>query len=76
MTNTLASIKSRVRELRSYSLRTDPARVKLNQNESPWDAPARIKQETLRRISDCAWSRLSSADGRPRASLQVTDPTN
>jgi histidinol-phosphate aminotransferase len=57
MTNTLASIKSRVRELRPYSLRTGPARVKLNQNESPWDAPARIKQETLRRISDCAWSR-------------------
>jgi histidinol-phosphate aminotransferase len=57
MSNLLASIKIRVRELRPYSLRPDRARVKLNQNENPWDAPARIKQETLRRISDCTWSR-------------------
>ena len=57
MSNPLSSIKTRVRELRPYSLRPDRARIKLNQNESPWDAPARIKQETLRRISDCAWSR-------------------
>ncbi len=57
MTNTLASIKTRVRELRPYTLRTDPARVKLNQNENPWDVPVRIKQETLRRMSECAWSR-------------------
>lgn len=57
MSNTLASIKPRVRELRPYSLRPDRARVKLNQNENPWDAPVKIKQETLRRISDCAWSR-------------------
>ena len=60
MRNTLASIKSRVRELRPYSLRADRVRVKLNQNENPWDATARIKQETLRRISDCAWSRYPS----------------
>jgi histidinol-phosphate aminotransferase len=35
-------------------------RVKLNQNENPWDTPVKIKQETLRRISDCAWSRYPS----------------
>ena len=57
MSRTLASIKTRVRELRPYSLRPDVARVKLNQNENPWDTPVKIKQETLRRISDCAWSR-------------------
>jgi len=57
MSRTLASIKTRVRELRPYSLRPDRARVKLNQNENPWDTPVKIKQETLRRISDCAWSR-------------------
>lgn len=60
MTNTLASIKTRVRELRPYTLRTDPARVKLNQNENPWDAPAKIKEETLRRITECTWSRYPS----------------
>ncbi len=57
MRNPLANIKTRVRELRPYSLRPDRAQVKLNQNENPWDAPVNIKQETLRRISDCAWSR-------------------
>src|SRR6267142_18872 len=57
MSKTLASIKMRVRELRPYSLRPDRAGIKLNQNENPWDTPARIKQETLRRVSDCAWSR-------------------
>ena len=57
MSNPLASIKTCVRELRPYSLRPDRARVKLNQNENPWDTPLKIKQETLRRLSDCAWSR-------------------
>jgi len=57
MSNILASIKTRVRELRPYSLRPDQAGVKLNQNENPWDTPVKIKQETLRRIGDCAWSR-------------------
>jgi histidinol-phosphate aminotransferase len=33
------------------------ASVKLNQNENPWDAPVEIKQETLSRMKDRAWSR-------------------
>jgi histidinol-phosphate aminotransferase len=57
MSDYLASIKTRVRELRPYSLRPERARVKLNQNENPWDTPARIKQETLRRLNDRDWSR-------------------
>src|SRR6266704_6061757 len=57
MSNSLASIKTRVRQLRPYSLRPDRARIKLNQNENPWDMPVKIKQETLRRIAECAWSR-------------------
>ncbi|HMJ25499.1 MAG TPA: histidinol-phosphate transaminase [Pyrinomonadaceae bacterium] len=57
MSRTLASIKTRVRELRPYSLKLDRTRVKLNQNENPWDVPSRIKQETLKRVGDCAWSR-------------------
>jgi len=31
--------------------------VKINQNENPWDAPARIKEETLRRFALRKWSR-------------------
>ena len=50
-------IKPRVRELRPYSLEMERTRVKLNQNENPWDAPVELKEETLRRIADRAWSR-------------------
>jgi histidinol-phosphate aminotransferase len=57
MRDPLESIKTYVREMRPYSLRFEPARVKLNQNENPWDAPIEIKQETFRRLGDRAWSR-------------------
>lgn len=57
MSDPLLSIKARVRELRPYSLRPDRARIKLNQNENPWNTPAEIMQETLKRISDRTWSR-------------------
>src|SRR5260370_34479196 len=57
MTNSLDKIKSEIRTMRAYSLSPHRARVKLNQNENPWDAPARIKQETLRRLDTRKWSR-------------------
>jgi histidinol-phosphate aminotransferase len=50
-------VKPRVRELRAYALAPERAAVKLNQNESPWDAPERIKQESLRRLRERSWSR-------------------
>jgi histidinol-phosphate aminotransferase len=52
----LKMIKPRVRELRPYSLRPDRAGIKLNQNENPWDAPLRIKEEVLRRLERRRWS--------------------
>jgi histidinol-phosphate aminotransferase len=51
------SIKNSVLALRPYTLSLHRASVKLNQNENPWDAPAEIKQETLNRMKDRAWSR-------------------
>ncbi|MBA2503950.1 MAG: histidinol-phosphate transaminase [Pyrinomonadaceae bacterium] len=51
------TIKQRVRELRAYSLSPERARIKINQNENPWDAPEAIKRETLRRLRTRAWSR-------------------
>src|SRR5882762_8540771 len=51
------SIKDSVRSLRPYALAPHRASVKLNQNENPWDAPFEIKQETLKRMKDRAWSR-------------------
>ena len=57
MRNPLEVVKQQVRELRPYTLRPDRARIKLNQNESPWDVPVEIKKETLRRLCDREWSR-------------------
>jgi histidinol-phosphate aminotransferase len=43
--------------LRAYSLSPHRASVKLNQNENPWDAPLRIKEEVMRRFTARNWSR-------------------
>jgi histidinol dehydrogenase len=50
-------IKPGVRGLKAYTLSPERATVKINQNENPWDAPARVKAETVRRLSERAWSR-------------------
>jgi histidinol-phosphate aminotransferase len=54
---TIDTIKPSVRALRAYTLSPHRASVKLNQNENPWDAPARIKDEVLRRFAARKWSR-------------------
>jgi histidinol-phosphate aminotransferase len=50
-------VKEEVRRLTPYSLVSERARIKLNQNENPWDAPLEIKDETLKRLRDRLWSR-------------------
>lgn len=55
--STLDPIKPAVRALRAYNLSPHRAAVKINQNENPWDAPARIKEEVLRRFAARKWSR-------------------
>src|SRR5204863_3014917 len=50
-------IKPAVRALQAYTLSPHRASVKINQNENPWDAPARIKEETLRRFNGRKWAR-------------------
>lgn len=55
--NPLDSIKPAVRALRGYTLAPHRASLKVNQNENPWDAPARIKEEVLRRFNERQWSR-------------------
>lgn len=54
---TIHTIKPSVRALRAYTLSPHRASVKLNQNENPWDAPAKIKEEVLRRFAARKWSR-------------------
>jgi len=50
------AIKATVRAVRAYTLPAQRASLKLNQNENPWDAPARIKDEVLRRFAARKWS--------------------
>jgi histidinol-phosphate aminotransferase len=57
MTTPLDIIKPAVRALRAYTLSPHRAKVKINQNENPWDAPAEIKDEVLRRFAARQWSR-------------------
>ena len=47
----------KVRGLKPYSLKAERARIKLNQNENPWDLPEAIKLEAQRRINARPWSR-------------------
>lgn len=57
MSGPLDNIKPAVRALRAYSLSPHRASIKINQNENPWDAPAAIKEEVLRRFAERQWSR-------------------
>ena len=57
MSNPIDIIKPKVRALRAYTLSPHRASVKINQNENPWDAPARIREETERRLATRKWSR-------------------
>lgn len=57
MSKPIDVIKPAVRALRAYALTPHRASVKINQNENPWDAPARIKEETERRLAGRKWSR-------------------
>ena len=57
MSDALNSIKPSVRALRGYTLAPHRASLKVNQNENPWDAPERIKEEVLRRFNARKWSR-------------------
>jgi len=57
MNDPLTAIKARVRALKPYSLTPDRGRIKINQNENPWDAPARVKERTIEALRSRAWSR-------------------
>jgi histidinol-phosphate aminotransferase len=57
MSDYLQQIKPQARSLRAYSLSPHRASIKINQNENPFDAPAAIMEETLRRFANRSWSR-------------------
>ncbi|HET7426166.1 MAG TPA: aminotransferase class I/II-fold pyridoxal phosphate-dependent enzyme, partial [Gemmatimonadales bacterium] len=53
----LALIKPAVRAQAAYTLSAPAARRKLNQNESPWDAPPELKREVLAAAEAASWQR-------------------
>lgn len=44
-----------------YKIDTPNVKIKLDQNESPWDLPPRIKAQVLERVAAMAWNRYPSA---------------
>ena len=50
-------IRKEIKTLTEYTLRQYPARIKLNQNENPYELPQQIKDEILQRVGSVAWSR-------------------
>lgn len=53
----IRSIKPSVRSLNAYRVTQDFSRVKLNQNESPFDVPVELKKEISRKLLDYQWNR-------------------
>lgn len=88
MVRELDTIKSQVRALRPYSLSTREASVKINQNESPFELPSKIKEETFRRLEARQWARypgfipstlldrLSVFSGWPREGILAGNGSN
>jgi histidinol-phosphate aminotransferase len=50
-------IKDDVKRLSAYDLETYDCRIKINQNENPYEVPAEIKDEVLSRLSKTSWCR-------------------
>lgn len=50
-------IRKEVRRLKGYHLAMPACRVKLNQNESPFDLPERLKKRALDKMAATAWNR-------------------
>jgi histidinol-phosphate aminotransferase len=53
----LRHVKPSVRRLAAYTLTPYEPRVKLNQNESPYDVPAALKERIQRALAERPWNR-------------------
>jgi histidinol-phosphate aminotransferase len=57
MKDPLSSIKPAVRQLQAYTLKHFEARVKINQNENPFDMFGVVKAAVHKVMADRAWCR-------------------
>lgn len=53
------SVRPEVRAARAYHFTPRPARIKLDQNESPYDLPPELKAEVFARLQEVPWNRYS-----------------
>jgi histidinol-phosphate aminotransferase len=60
----LRHVKPAVREIHAYTLAAREARVKINQNENPWDLPEAVKRRVLDHALARPWCRYPDFDPR------------
>jgi histidinol-phosphate aminotransferase len=60
----LRHVKPAVREIHAYTLAAREARVKINQNENPWDLPESLKRRVLDHALARPWCRYPDFDPR------------
>lgn len=84
----LRHVKPSVRALSAYTLKHYQPRIKLNQNESPWDVPAELKQRLQAQLAERPWNRyppfvaenfigaVAEATGWPREGILVANGSN
>jgi histidinol-phosphate aminotransferase len=84
----LRHVKPRVRELGAYTLKHYQPRIKLNQNESPYEVPARLKAAIQEALAERPWNRyppfvaesfvgaVAEARGWPEAGVLVGNGSN
>lgn len=53
-------LRPEIAALTEYRLTVEPYRIKLNQNENPYDLPAEVKREVCDRLAAMRWSRYPS----------------
>lgn len=56
------TVRDEIRALHGYVAPPQEAKVKLNQNESPLDLPAEVREEILARIAGQGWNRYPESD--------------
>lgn len=81
-------IKPSVRAMGAYTLRHHDPRIKLNQNESPYDVPDELKRRIAERLKDRPWNRyppfvatnfigaVAEATGWPADGILVANGSN
>jgi histidinol-phosphate aminotransferase len=84
----LSLVKPGVREVAAYTLRHFEPRIKLNQNESPYDVPAELKRRIQERLTERPWNRyppfvaedfisaVAGATGWPTEGILVANGSN